>query len=143
MTMNKSLNIIISFSMLVQAAVFQVALPNLVLCFGDDGHVAFELQNGSSQCDHNISVSNIFSFHPENELTEIAGMDCTDIDLHFHLSYTDKIQKKNHPTSSTLILEHFNFRVMEKVPFYSSVNHTHFSPQYTMNSAIKNTVLII
>ncbi len=143
MIKKKLLNIILSFSLLLQALVFQVALPNLVLCFGDDGHIAFELLGESSQCDHNDSAHNIIPFQSENEITGILVADCIDIDLHFFPSFAEHTQKKNYFTDTVKLIGQYLLWTNDCIPYSSCLKLTHFSPLDPIIGTIQSTVLII
>lgn len=143
MIIRKTLNIILSLSLTLQALVFHIALPNLVLCFGDDGHIAFELKGEMNQCAHDNTVSNIIPFLSENEIAKTPGVDCTDIDLHSHPSFADKIPKKNHTFYTTSTFEQSNFWKMRENPFTTSVGLTHTIPHNPIIGTLQSTVLII
>jgi len=95
MSRNKIINITLSFVLLLQAAFFQVALPNLVLCFGSDGHISFEWQFEKRLCSQENLVDSIIFSNSENKYAGTPEADCTDVYLHFHPSFAYKNHKKN------------------------------------------------
>jgi hypothetical protein len=93
MIKQKLLPVILGFSVLLQAAFFQVALPNMVLCIGDNGHVAFEWRPLSGHGQHNDApLPGLFSLIPK-EHSVFSEFNCTDINLHFHPSHAERVQK--------------------------------------------------
>jgi len=103
MKIGKLLNIGLSFLLILQAMVFQVALPNLVLCFGKDGRIAFELQNEDDHCIRANSVSNIV-FGQAGMLNHgVHDNGCTDVDLHFHPASANKTHRENQSDDTALV----------------------------------------
>ncbi|HES59123.1 MAG: hypothetical protein JW956_03615 [Calditrichaceae bacterium] len=143
MVVKTSLKILLSLSLLLQTMVFQVSLPNLVLCFGEDGHIAFEWQDNTNHCAHNSSFSYNFLFETKSEITAKVGAGCTDINLHFLPSYADSIKKQNQTLTSAafMALGDINY-LKDAMPFNS--NQYRKNPQFNpILDAVKNTILII
>jgi hypothetical protein len=93
--MIKVINYILSITLVIQAALFQIALPNLILCIGNTGHVALEWQEKQEHCRHDNLVSKIIFDSIENIHSGSQEVDCKDINLHFHSSFASKVQKEN------------------------------------------------
>lgn len=101
MNQNRYLNILIIFSLFMQTLFFQVALPSLVLCFGEDGHIGFEWNDTSTKCEFDAPVQQS-NFNIEiKDYLEKPETDCTDINLHFHVSFAEKSNNQKHPTITT------------------------------------------
>jgi len=140
---NKILHLIFSLTILLQAALFQVATPNLVLCIGDDGHIAFEWPNDKEHCSHDIELDRLIFSNSENKFAGINETGCTDIDLHFHPSSANKAQKKNHSIFSAKTFGQHNLWSMEKANKSTTINlqyNTLFNP---IIETVKHTILII
>jgi len=70
---------LLSLLMLVYTTVLQFSIPSVVLCFGDDGHIAFEQSDANFNCvdineDSNLPVSNTPDLIGQSD-------DCQDIPL--------------------------------------------------------------
>ena len=72
------LKLFLSTIILVYSTVIQFSIPSFVLCFGDDGHIAFEQTGGDNQCDHEDERD-----HPIHKHKNLAHQkdDCQDIPL--------------------------------------------------------------
>lgn len=143
MSRNKIFNITLSFILILQAAFFQIALPNLILCFGSDGHITFEWQSEEKLCDHENLVDSAMFSNSEKEFTGTPEADCTDIDLHFHPSFANKTQKKNNSLFVTKTFGQHNLWTTEKNNKYVTINLHHIIPSNPKIEAVQNTVLII
>jgi len=105
----KLIHTLLGFSILLQAAFFQIAMPNLVLCIAGDGHVAIEWRAQSESCQHkDRTVPDIF-VHNEKEHSTASGVECTDISLHFHPSHAEMIQNNNITQLTVKIFDRFEF----------------------------------
>lgn len=90
--MTKKLSIILIKLLFAQALLFQVDLPQLVLCFGDDGHIAIEKTNGSMSEHEGLHFTKAAAvLQTINE----AHADCTDIKLDWHFSNAKIVKLKN------------------------------------------------
>ena len=89
-TTNKITISLLSLLILGYSTVLQFSMPSVVLCFGDDGHIAFEQSEDDSQCadlgDHKDHLAD-----NHNDLSH-QNDDCKDIPLINLLStpYLDK-----------------------------------------------------
>lgn len=141
--MNKIMNVILSLTLIIQAAVFQVALPNLILCIGDDGHIALEWQEEQEHCRHNNLVNKTVFNDTENIHSGSQEVDCTDIGLHFHSSYAYKTQKGNKSINIAKIYGQQQLLVVNK---FNKSRFTFITPTNLCNPTIelvKTTVLTI
>ncbi|HGY56278.1 MAG TPA: hypothetical protein ENK44_11275 [Caldithrix abyssi] len=94
MRANKILYGFLILALLLQTAYFQVALPNIVLCFGDDDHIAFEWRDSQGICEHSSLVNNRVLSATTSGHSETHNMECTDLSLHFHPAYASEVTKK-------------------------------------------------
>lgn len=135
--------ITLSFVLLLQAIFFQIAMPNLILCFGDDGHIAFEWQTDDDDCTPGNPVIRMMFSKSGQEYRETPELDCTDINLHFHLSSAEKNQSKKHSLTQAKtyvspkvwISQHHN-------PFISN-KHQYQSSSDQIMEIVQSTVLLI
>lgn len=143
MNQSKHLNITLIFALFMQTLFFQVALPSLVLCFGEDGHIAFEWNDTSTQCKFDAPVQQS-NFNVEiKDYLEKPETDCTDINLHFHNSLAEKSKNQKYPTNINKSflpdyisdLKKFNKYTYPKLQSTIETNH--------ILDDIQNTVLII
>ncbi len=73
--------------LLAQTLLYQVSLPQLVLCIGDDGHVAFEEANTSGACFIHPPETKPLAYAPVRvQAVHPATDHCVDIFLDWHLS---------------------------------------------------------
>ncbi len=75
------------FLLFAQAMAYQVSLPDIVLCVGDNGHIALEEGNSDNGCALHPSFNNISQDH--HAVTDRQHLDadhCMDILLDWHLS---------------------------------------------------------
>lgn len=75
------------FLLFAQTLAYQVSLPDIVLCVGDNGHIALEAGNSDTGCVLHPSFNNISQGH--HAITNRQHLDddyCTDIVLDWHLS---------------------------------------------------------
>lgn len=143
MSRSKISSIILSFILLLQAAFFQIALPNLVLCFGEDGHISFEWQTDKVECSNENLINKYLFNNIEDEYERTCEEKCTDIDLHFHLSIAEKTQKKYHSLFSVKYFEQYNLWTTEKLNNYTTKNIYNIIPSNLKIEEVETTVLII
>ena len=84
--MKKQTSKILTHLLFIQALFFQVDLPELVLCFGDDGHIAIEATS-AAECSYDNDGHNTTAgvFQVLNEKHD----DCNDLKLDLHFSNAD------------------------------------------------------
>ncbi|KAA3657000.1 MAG: hypothetical protein DWQ10_14235 [Calditrichaeota bacterium] len=143
MKKNKLLNILLSFTIMIQAAFFQVAIPNLVLCFSGNDHIAFEWQDKDGLCAQENPVNQTVFNTLKYQVAETPETNCTDIDLHFHPSFAHTAKKSKLSSSAVnTIYQHPSLSVAINDPssVISLLQTTPFNPIIGM---IENTVLII
>jgi len=89
--MKKQIFIILTHFLFLQALLFQVDLPDLVICFGEDGHIALELSKETEHShDENLSDSaKYFQFMDQK------SEDCNDLRLDLHFSNANVNKSKN------------------------------------------------
>ena len=137
--MNKKFTKILVHLLFLQTLFFQVDLPELVLCFGEDGHVAIEKAIDNA-CEHDgdTALQNIVKIKTIKPLHD----DCTDIKLDWHFANADIVKKttkllKNHSPGFVTVF------------FSQSLQHTNQSSYHISKtskhtlSAIQTTVLLI
>ena len=90
--MTKKLSIILIKLLFAQALLFQVDLPQLVLRFGDDGHIAIEKTNGSVSEHEGLHFTKAAAVL---QTINAAHADCTDIKLDWHFSNANIVKLKN------------------------------------------------
>ena len=108
MLKRKLLPVLLGFSILLQAAFFQVAIPNLILCIGDNGHIAFEWRSLSAYGQHDDAPLPALFLLTEKKDSSSSELNCTDINLHFHPSRAEKTQKKSITKFSSKVINTFN-----------------------------------
>ena len=129
--MKKYISKILTSLLFLQALFFQVDLPELVLCFGDDGHVAIE-KKVETECD-------IDDFHDvSNQIFQILDPredDCNDLTLDLHFSNADIQKNKNNiPLSNSKLY----------IPTFLNINHslnTNHIILSSNNKQLTNTLL--
>jgi hypothetical protein len=136
--MKKNISNILTCLLFLQTLLFQVDLPDLVLCFGDDGHIAIE-KSKKTDCvredgTYNLA-NNIYRAYDQNH------SDCNDVTLDLHFSDAD-IQK----TRSSHFLTHMQqptpLLLDQKSTTYT-INLSQKSFQKQTQNIISNTILII
>jgi hypothetical protein len=140
MNQSKHLNIVIIFALLMQILFFQVAIPSLVLCFGEDGHIAFEWKNDTGQykLEEPIQLTDF-----NKDVIEKPETECTDINLYFYVSFAKKSKNKNYSTIITeRLIQNYN-SVSESTNKYSFIKLHHTTEKNHNLDTIQNTVLII
>ncbi len=114
MQKRKILHLFLGFSIMLQAAFFQVAMPNLVLCIGEDGHVAFEWHSQNTSDHHKDSALPNLFIHSKTADSASDKANCKDINLHFHPSQAEKTQNKNIVKISAKLFFAFYFKNQER-----------------------------
>ncbi len=139
----KLLHIVLGFTILLQAAFFQIAMPNLVLCIGEDGHIAFEWHSQKGADHHkNRALPNLFA-HSEKLKASTNSVNCTDINLHFHPSRAEKTQKQNISKMVSTVFHQFETQNQERINHPVSFKLI-YSSQFNPNIGIaQSTILII
>ncbi len=144
MQTKKLLHLIFGFTILLQAAFFQIAMPNLVLCIGEDGHVAFEwrLQDSSSHHKDNV-LPDLFT-HSKKAGSAAANTNCSDINLHLHPSHAEHVQKKSNTSPVVNSIHIFQIIKQDLSAFpVLSVKDKSSSTLFLSLSTVHTTVLII
>ena len=135
-------HIVLSLAVVLQVSLSQVALPNLVLCFGENGHFAFEFREGQEACEHNSLVNlPLLGMNTIHKRTHDMG--CYDINLHIHPSYAHNVvMKKNAMTPDTGFVMVFSTNMAE---YSGKVRGTYLkkNPQQYPQMLLQNTILII
>ena len=138
----KTLHIILGLAVFLHALFFQMALPNLVLCFGEDGHLALEWHGGQEVCEHNAFVSTqIFNF--DNFHVKTHDVECSDLNLHFHPAYAFKTLKKKSGAVSDISLTTVYRSSMLKTTDKEAVDHLRKYFLQPPQHSKQNTILII
>ncbi len=138
----KILPVVLTLAVFLQVSLSQVALPNLVLCFGENGHFAFEFQEKQEACEHS-SLVNLPLLGMDTVHKRTHDMECSDINLHIHPSYAynafvKKTERVFDSGSVTAINLNGPVNGAEiKIPFYRN-NPLSFTPQFQ-----QNTILLI
>ena len=76
---NSFATLLLSALILAYSTIIQFSIPSIVLCFGDDGHIAFEQTGNNFQCDK-IGDDGSQPTHKQNNLSHQED-DCQDIPL--------------------------------------------------------------
>ena len=71
--------LLLSMLILAYSTILQFSIPSIILCFGEDGHIAFEQSDGNTHC---IAVDNNYTL-PVNNCKDLTNQkdDCQDIPL--------------------------------------------------------------
>jgi hypothetical protein len=69
----------LSVSILVYSTILQFSVPSIVLCFGNDGHIAFEQTDDNNECAKNGNDED-YPIHKHKNLSHQED-DCQDIPL--------------------------------------------------------------
>jgi len=78
---------ILTLLLFAQTLLYQVSLPQLVLCIGEDGHVAIEGATEDEAClIHPLSTKNLEATAPLFQFIHDQADHCVDIFLDWHLS---------------------------------------------------------
>ncbi|KAA3616767.1 MAG: hypothetical protein D8M58_17320 [Calditrichaeota bacterium] len=134
-----NLKVVLAFFVLIQSLLFQVSLPELVLCFGDDGHIA--LESSERDADHK---------HDKNHFSDLVKLfnqndsdDCTDINLDWHFSNADVIKKSNKNLNHNSFVFVPNALLHTSKPsIKSNINIISNTNKHTITS-IQTTILLI
>lgn len=88
----KIAGILLAFLILLHALLIQSGISNLVLCFGNDGHIAIEAIVPSESNNDSHNCIHLIEFQSEKNKQSIQSSDCLDIQLKSQL--TDIIIKQ-------------------------------------------------
>ena len=131
---------VLSVLILVYSTVLQFSMPSVVLCFGDDGHIAFEQSDENNQCvdvDDNITL-------PVNNSTDLSDQkeDCQDVPLINVLSalYLEKNSKIKtvKPAVFDVTVDTIKAHLVSKIGIRNSYNIIH-----TSKKSLQTTILLI
>ena len=137
--MNKRIAKTLVYLLFLQTLLFQVDIPEVILCFGDDGHISLENTNFNN-CEHDTNLT-LFPILKENNNKEIHNT-CVDINLDLHFS-NPNIQKNR------------SFITVDQSIFYLTLytnpacQYSRFISKYNLTlhnqstEKISNTVLLI
>ena len=135
--MKKSLSKLLIYLLLCQALLFQIDFPELVLCFGDDGHISIEKKEVSS-CDYDTDEH--FSVSTPSVSVISGHNECKDLNLDLHFSRADNQKNKNHPVIT-------NFHLPSFVPKITGSHNRIVQVQSKISKQnteiITNTILLI
>lgn len=131
------------FVLFLQTIFFQVAIPNLILCFGKDGHIAFEWLPEDDDCTPGNPINHILFSGHEQEYREIPEVDCTDINLHWHPASAEKRQNQRHLL--TQVKTYVSIKVLTRENKSHLISYTlqHKSPSDPIIETVQGTVLLI
>lgn len=137
--MNKKKSATFVLLLFFQSLVFQIDIPHVILCFGDDGHISLEKSNNII-CEHN-SNPDLSRIIYENKIKATHG-DCTDINLDLHFSYPN-IQKNKSSIITAQLISYLPFFTKPTIRYsdFTAKNNLALSSQST--EKISNTVLQI
>lgn len=138
--MKKQISKILIALVFAQTLLFQVDLPELVLCFGEDGHVAIEKASDNA-CEHDgdTALQNIVKIKTIKPLHD----DCTDITLDWHFSNADIVKKTNNNIKN--ISSGFLSQALQHTSEYPVKNTSQQSANTNKHTitALQSTVLLI
>jgi len=134
----KSVKIILALFVLIQSFLFNVSLPELVLCFGEDGHVAIEKASNNS-CDHDDE--HLTKLENEEKINE-RHEDCTDLNLDWHFSNAD-IKLKNYIPHNNSSKYSVNPLLKFSDNTFRHLNKSQFNPNLNNLNSIRTTVFLI
>lgn len=143
MILRNLLIIIVSYAVLLQAALFQVALPNLVLCIGENGHLAFEWQSKDSQCVADDLLNYSIFYDSGEDIYNSEEINCTDINLHFHPSFAGKTKIINYSKFTENKSIFYKIDITESTKYFSFLNTNHITYLNSVLESLQNTILII
>ncbi len=133
--------VILSYLFFMQSMLFQVSLPDFVLCFGDNGHVAVEAADNKEHCVNEFSSPEAVNFTKIVALPNIPLNVCSDVSLDTQWQHVIIKQSEKHQ------IPDLKTGLFIKSALMSSSSHTtppleynSILPQY---SAVCNVVLLI
>ena len=134
--MDKRINcitrLLLSIAVLAYSSLLQFSLPSIVLCFGDDGHIAFEQSGDNFKCDE-TEDSGDHPIHKHKNLSHQED-DCQDIPLttvlsNLYLEKDGKVKTVKLYQDSTLVkysdLVSHSDLIIEHTFLYSSMKTLH------------------
>lgn len=122
----------------LQALFFQVDLPDLVLCFGGDGHIAIEV---SEETDHNHD-DNLSNSAKYFQFKDQKPEDCNDLtlDLHFSNAHVNKSKNNVFLQKSTPVIISYPNQNSKSI---NTNNEIRTAANKQIVSTIHNTILLI
>jgi hypothetical protein len=137
--MKKQISKILTYLLFLQSLFFQVDLPELVLCFGDDGHVAIEVTS-EADCvyDNDTPNTKASAFQVLNEKHD----DCNDLKLDLHFSNADVNKNKTNLLKHIAYLHLPSFFSQNKQSQNANQKIQTTTNKQTINT-IHNTILLI
>ena len=143
MVKNILANILLSYFLLIQGLVFQVSQPNIILCFGKDGHIAFELQNEEDHCIRANNVSEIV-FGQAGMLNHgVHDNGCTDVDLHFHPASANKTHRESQSSDIAMVSSSSSLTAVISTAPAESRNFQLYPASGQVLASVQATVLLI
>ena len=132
--------LLLSIAVLAYSSLLQFSLPSIVLCFGDDGHIAFEQSGDNFKCDETEDSGD----HPIHKHKNLSHQeeDCQDISLMTVLSnlYLEKDGKIKTVKVST-VLARINTKCTDLDSHLNS--HQKDSILYSSMKSLHTTILLI
>ena len=134
---NKILKIFLSLLIIAQSMIFQVSAPQLVLCVGDEGHVAVEVSENSHS---DIDAHNFKALFAENRTKHhLINDDCFDIPLDYHFGSSHISNKKSIKLPGSLL----RYYSQNESASFTYNNLTSTENRLLINQHISVTVLLI
>ena len=137
---NKGLKILLSLLIIAQSMIFQVSSPQLVLCIGDEGHIAVEVSDDRHSDNENYYFEALFD--KSNSLHHLLNNNCIDISLDYHFGSSHISNKK----SNDLPLFQQSSYSVNQFSSYNSCNFNDFISAEkisSINQHIAVTILLI
>lgn len=131
--------ILLSLIFMAYSTVLQFSTPSIVLCFGDDGHIAFEQSGENYQC-----IDIVDNTIPVNTHSDLSGQkdDCRDVPLQSILSSL-YLEKDGKPKNVKLEVLGTNIKTIKAYP----LSHLNIIKDSTIiHTSMKNlqsTILLI
>lgn len=124
----------------LQSLFFQVDLPQLVLCFGPDGHIALERTSNPANCHENDSVSETAALLT---VPEFGHDQCDDVSLDWHFSRAAKnVLKKSYIAQINNAVLTYPYSNLSEVRLNVSATNL-YKTNPRLETLLKSTVLII
>ncbi len=133
---NKLLKILLSVLIITQSMVFQVSAPRLVLCIGDEEHVAVEVSDGGHFAAENYHFNTLFASSGKQH--HLIGDKCVDISLDYRF---DRSHIGNKNSNIQLIAK--NYFSLEQIEVNISDSPSFCEKIPSVNQHIATTILII
>ncbi|MGD9489507.1 MAG: hypothetical protein AB7W47_15925 [Calditrichaceae bacterium] len=130
----------LSVLILIQTSLLQIALPELVICFGEDGHVAIE-RDDRPDCGHPLNATEEVALTGKYDDQHHFG--CTDLSLDLLNGTPLTKTKQNHSDAQATI--HFytvlNFDALQKYDLTGFTQPVSF--EHPILNSIRATTLLI